>query len=176
MAAEHAAIRVQLVDDDVTQGFEQLRPTGMMRQDSRMDHVGIAENEVRACADRTAGVLRCIPVVREHANLLARSRRERLAHRGQLGELILGERFRGKQVQRPARAILQDGIENRRVVTQSFSRSRGSNDHCMSAGQRVRDRVGLVGIELRDAARDKHILQAAIERFGKRRVPSTDGW
>ena len=46
----------------------------------------------------------------------------------------------------------------------------------MPTGQRVSDRVGLVGIELRDAARDKRILQAAIERVGKWRVPSADGW
>ena len=33
MAAEHAAVRVQLVDDDVPEIFEQLRPARMVRQD-----------------------------------------------------------------------------------------------------------------------------------------------
>ena len=52
MAAEHAAIGVQLVDDDEAQVLEQLRPARMVRQDSRVQHVGIAEHDVRLAANR----------------------------------------------------------------------------------------------------------------------------
>ena len=69
MAAEDAAIRVQLVDDDVAQVLEQLRPARMVRQDARVQHVGIAEHDVRARANRAARILRRIAVVGEHADL-----------------------------------------------------------------------------------------------------------
>ena len=71
VAAEHAAVGVQLVDDHVAQVLEQLRPARMVRQDARVHHVGIAEHEVRARPDRAAGVLRRIAVVGEDADLLA---------------------------------------------------------------------------------------------------------
>ena len=48
VAAEDAAVRVQLVDDHVAETFEQLRPSRMVRQDPRMHHVGITEDDVRA--------------------------------------------------------------------------------------------------------------------------------
>ena len=48
MAAEDAAIRVQLVDDDELQILEELRPARMVRQDPRVHHVGIAQHDVRA--------------------------------------------------------------------------------------------------------------------------------
>ena len=74
MAAEHAAIRVQLVDDDVAQVLEQLGPARMVRQDARVQHVGIAQHDVRARADRAPRVLRRVAVVGEHADVVARLR------------------------------------------------------------------------------------------------------
>ena len=41
----------------------------------------------------------------------------------------------------------------------------------MAAGERVRDRVGLMRVELRHAASLQRVLQAAIERVGEIRVP-----
>src|SRR5262245_57120455 len=43
VTAEHTSVGVELVDDDVLEVLEQLRPARMVRQDSRVDHVGIAE-------------------------------------------------------------------------------------------------------------------------------------
>ena len=68
VAAEHAAIGVQLVDDDVAQVFEQLRPAWMVRQHPRMEHVRVGEHDMRAAADGPAGVLRRIAVVGKHAD------------------------------------------------------------------------------------------------------------
>ena len=48
VAAEDAAIGVQLVDDDEAQVLEQLRPLRVVRQDPRVQHVGVAEHDVRA--------------------------------------------------------------------------------------------------------------------------------
>src|SRR5436309_1622391 len=72
MTPEDAAIRVQLVDDDVSKILEQLRPSRMVRQDARVQHVGIAQDEMRARPDRPPSVLRRVAVVGEHADLLAR--------------------------------------------------------------------------------------------------------
>ena len=69
MAAEHAAIGVQLVDDHEAQVLEQLRPARMVRQDARMDHVGVAQHHVRAAADGAPRVLRRVAVVGEHTDL-----------------------------------------------------------------------------------------------------------
>ena len=71
VAAEHAAIRVQLVDDDELEVLEQLRPARMVRQDARVHHVGIAEHDVRARADGAARVLRRVAVVGVDADRIA---------------------------------------------------------------------------------------------------------
>ena len=126
----------------------------MVRQDARVHHVGIAEHEVRARADRPPRVLRRIAVVGEHAD--PRRRRSvamRLAHRLQLGELILRERLGRKQIQRAARRVLQDRVEHRRVVAERLARRGRRDDDDVAAGQRVLDRFGLVRVELMDAAR-----------------------
>src|SRR6185503_16332110 len=121
MAAEDTAERMQLVDDDVAEVLEELRPSRMVRKNPRMQHVRIAEHHIGAGADRAAGVLGRIAVVGEDSNLLARSRRDGLAKRLQLGELILRQRLGRKEIQRAARRILKNGMQNRRVVAQRLS-------------------------------------------------------
>ncbi len=103
VAAEDAAVGVQLVDDHVAQVLEQLRPARMVREDARMHHVGIAEHEVGTRPNRAARVLRRIAVVREDADAFPSLTLNRLAHRLELGELILRQRLGRKQIQRAAR-------------------------------------------------------------------------
>jgi hypothetical protein len=161
---------VQLVDDHVAEVFKQLRPSRMVREDAGMHHVRIAEDEVRARSNRPPRVLRRVAVVGEDADLLARRRGERLGHRLQFGELILRERLRRKQVQRPAGRILQDGVENRHVVAQRLARRGRRDDHDVAAGERVPDRFRLMRIELFDPPLLKPPEKARIERLGERRV------
>ena len=73
VAAEHAAIGVQLVDDDVAQVLEQLRPPRVVRQDPRVQHVGVGEDDLRPRADRAPRVLRRVAVVGEDAEIGPRS-------------------------------------------------------------------------------------------------------
>ena len=54
-----------------SQVLEQLRPARMVRQDARVQHVGIAEHDVRAGADGAARILRRVAVVGVHADRLA---------------------------------------------------------------------------------------------------------
>ncbi len=74
VAAEHAAIGVQFVDDDVAQVLEELRPSRMVRQDARVQHVGVATAPRAPAANRAACVLRRVAVVGEDADRRRRSR------------------------------------------------------------------------------------------------------
>ena len=103
MAAEHAAIGVQLVDHDVAQVLEQLRPARMVRQDAGVQHVGIAEHDVRARANRAPRILRRVAVVGVHADGLAADLADRAAQLVQLGHLILRQRLGRKQIERARR-------------------------------------------------------------------------
>ena len=170
VAAEHAAIGVQLVDDDVAEVLEELRPARMVRQDARVHHVGIAQHEVRARADRAPRILRRVAVVGEDADLLARLPGDRLAQALQLGELILRQRLGRKEIQRAARRILQDRVQDRRVVAERLARRGRRDDHDVAAGERVVDGLGLVRVELLDAARRQRGAQARIDRARERRV------
>ncbi len=152
MTAEDAAVRVQLVDDHVAEVLEQLRPARMVRQDARVHHVRIAQHELRARADRPPRVLRRVAVVREHADLFSRPGRDRFAHRLQLGELILRERFGREQIERAACRVLQDRVKHRRVVAQRLAGRGRRDDNDVAARERVVDRLGLVRIELSDPA------------------------
>ena len=121
MAAEDAAIGMELVDDDVPEVLEQLRPSRMVRQDARMNHVRVREHHVRPSANRPTRILRRIAVVREDADTrLARALEDR-RQLVQLGELVLGERLGGKQVHRSGRRISEDGIQDRHVVAERLA-------------------------------------------------------
>ena len=157
MTAEDPPVRVQLVDDHVAEVLEQLRPPRMVRQDARMHHVRIAQNQMRARANRPPGVLRRVAIVGEDANLRtspapAETRprvRDGFGHCVQFGELILRERLGWKQIQGAARGILQDRIQHGRVVAERLARRRRRDHHHVTAGERVLDRLGLVSVELR---------------------------
>ena len=68
MAAEDAAISMQLIDDDVSEILEELGPTRVVRKDPRMNHVGVAEYDVCAASDSPPGVLRRIAVIGKNAD------------------------------------------------------------------------------------------------------------
>ncbi len=107
---------------------------------------------MRARTNRPPGILRRIAVVGEHADRIADGGKP-VAERLQLRELILGEGLRGKQVESAARWILQDGMQDRRVIAQRLAGSgRRYDDHILS-GERAVDRFGLMGIEPGNAAR-----------------------
>ena len=157
MAAEHASIGVQLVDDDVLQVLEQLRPPRMMRQDARMDHVRVAQHHVRPSADRPPRILRRVPVVCEHADLELGPVRQLVRELMKLGELILRERLGRKQIQRTRRWIPQHRAEDGRVVAERFARSGRRGDDDVAPGEGVLDRGGLMRVGLIDAAGGQHV-------------------
>ena len=106
MASEHPTIGVQLIDHDVSEVLEQLGPPRMMRQNPGVQHVGIAQHDVRATPDRAPRVLRGVSVVGidpDGHTLTAEPCGQRL----QLGELVLCERLGWEQVEGPMRRIVE---------------------------------------------------------------------
>ena len=169
VTAEDAAVGVQLVDDDIAQVLKQLCPARVVRKDARMQHVGIAEHDMRASTNRAPRVLRGIAVVGEDADVLTARRRQRVRQLVQFRQLILRQRLGWKQVQRARRRVAKNRTEHWRVVAECLARGcrRGHDD--MAAGERVRDRLSLVGIQLVDAASCQRLTQPSIDRLGKRR-------
>src|SRR3989441_9246660 len=94
MAAEDAPVRVELVDDDIAKILEERRPFRMVREDPRVEHVGVRQHEIRPRADGTPRVLGRVAVVGEHPHL-GQALRQRL----ELRELVLGERLRREEIE-----------------------------------------------------------------------------
>ena len=61
--AEQPRIRVHLVDHDVAQMCEEPRPARVLREDARVEHVGVADDDPRRLADAGAGRRGRVPVV-----------------------------------------------------------------------------------------------------------------
>ena len=135
-----------------------------------MQHVRVAEHDVRAVADRSARVLGRVAVVGEHAELERRLPGQPLGQAVQLGQLVLGQRLGRKQVQGAARRIGHDGVQDGHVVAERLAgRRRGRHDHVASR-QGVRHRLGLVRVDLIDAARGVDREQPRVDGLRKRGV------
>src|SRR5262249_41175575 len=132
-------------------------------------------------SDCTAGILRSVTVIREDTNarsafLVPRSSfrsfallADDLGELMQLCELILRERLRRKQIQRARRRVRENALQDRRVVAERLARRRRRDDDDVAAGESVRDRCGLMRVELVDPARSQRVRQTFIKRVGKRR-------
>src|SRR2546429_7156693 len=81
MAAEDAPVRVELVDDDIAKILEERRPFRMVREDPRVEHVGVRQHEIRPRADGTPRVLGRVAVVGEHPHLGQALRQDRKSTR-----------------------------------------------------------------------------------------------
>ncbi len=163
MRAEDAAIGVQLVDHDVAQVLEERRPLRVVRKDPGVEHVGVRQDEVRARAHRAPRVLRRVAVVGEHPHL-GQLPGERL----QLGQLILGERLRRKEVEDARVRLMHERLERRQVVAERLARrGRRDDDDVLPLRDQI-PRARLVRIELVDTPRAERVADAWVERGGER--------
>ena len=96
MAAENAAVGVQLVEHDVAQVFKEAHPAGVVRQDAGVEHVGVREDHVAALANGFARVAGRVAVVGEDAEAIIEARGEIV----QFGKLILRESLGWEQIER----------------------------------------------------------------------------
>ena len=158
VAPENAAIRVQLVDHDVTQVLEQRRPLRVVGQDPGMEHVRVRQDEVRAGADGATRVLRRIAVVGEHPEL-----RQLLGELLELGELVLRERLRGKQIQNASVRLVQQRLQDRQVVAERLAGRGRCHDDNVVALLDERPRARLMRVQLGDSPRAQGFSDAGIE-------------
>ena len=93
----------------------------------------------------------------------------------QLGQLVLRQRLGRKQIQRARGRILENAVEDRRVVAERLARRRRRDDDDVPPGQRVLDGLGLVRVELRDAARAERPPEPGVDRLRKGRVGRRHG-
>ena len=110
----------------------------------------MVKHHVGALADGAAGVLRRIAVVGEGAQFGTHGVNGAL----EFGELIFGQRLGGEQVQRARAGIGNQPLEYREVVAQRLAGGGGRHHHHIASGCGVGERLGLVRVELADAAGD----------------------
>ena len=123
VTTEDTTIRVELVDDDVAEILEEHGPLRVMRQDPRMQHVGVGQDQVGARPHGPPRVLRRIPIVGEHAEL-----GQGLGDRFELGELILGERLGRKEIEHARVGLPEQRLQHGQVVAERLSRRRRRHD------------------------------------------------
>ncbi len=170
VAAEDPAVGVQLVDDDEAEVLEQAGPLGVMRQDPRVQHVGIRQHHLRPRADGAPGVLRRVAIVGEDTEVEAGRLVEDLRQPVELGQLVLRQRLGRKQIQRPRGRIAQDGVQDGDVVAERLAgRRRRGDDHALPR-QGVRNSGRLVRVEPGDAAARERLDQARVDAGRHRRV------
>ena len=159
--AEDAAVHVRLVDDDVAQVREDVSPAVVVREDADVEHVRVREHDVRPLADLPASLRGRVAVVDRGPEPLEPELRERSG-------LILRERLRRVEVDRPGLRIARDRVEDGEVERERLPRGRAGRDDDVLAAPRGLPRFGLVPEERRDARRDEGGSDARIEVVGKR--------
>ena len=159
VAAEHAAIGVHLVDDDVAQVLEELRPLGVMRQDRLVQHVRVGDHDVAVQADGLACIAGGVAVEGEGLDAEIAGTIEFQ----QLGHLVLGQCLGREQVQRLG-LVLHGRADHRQGVAQRLAAGGGGDDGHVLAALAGLPGFGLVAVELLDAA----CLQCSGQRRGYR--------
>ena len=172
VAAEHAAVRVQLVDHDQLELLEQLEPLRVVRQDRRMEHVRVGHDDLPGRSHGRPDRRRRVAVVRRGD--------DRQLGRGcqltELGDLVLAEGLGREEEQCPGRRVLGDGLQGWQRVAQRLARRSGRHDHDVLAGMDRLDRLGLVGVEAFDAPRREALDDAAVQPWRHVGVGRLAGW
>ncbi len=159
VAAEQAAVCVQLVDDDDLQLFEQLEPFGVVGQDRGMEHVRVRHDHLARRSDRRADWVRRIPVVGGSIYLQPRSP----AELAQLSHLVLTQGLSGEEEESPSRRIFGKTLQDRQQVAQRLARS-GRRDHDdVVPGTNRLDRLCLVGVEVVNTPRSQSCRNTRVQ-------------
>ena len=146
MRAEHPAVDVCLVHDDVAEVVEDVGPAVVMREDADVEHVRVREDHVRPLANLPAPVGRRVAVVDRRADA-------RCAELAERASLVLRESLRRVEVESPVLRASRDRVEDREVERERLSRGRpGREDQVLSARGRIPGRT-LVGVQLVEGKR-----------------------
>lgn len=132
-----------------------------------MQHVGVGEDEVGAIANPRAIGGWGIAVVdaREQPRCGAiTAGGDVIDEREHAAQLVLREGLGGKQHQRARRWILERALEDRQQIREGLAARRAGGDDDVLAGLRSRERLGLVTVELVDAASDQALAKSWMKR------------
>jgi hypothetical protein len=145
MRSEDTAIHVRLVDDDVAQVLEDVAPAVVVRQEADVDHVRVREDHVRPLADLPAALGLRVPVVDAGAQA-------REAELGERARLILCERLRRIEIEGAVLRLRRERVQHGEVEGERLAARGSGRDHHVRAARSGLERLGLVGIELSQAA------------------------
>ena len=145
MGAEHAAVRVALVDDDETQAAQEAGPRGVVGQDAVVQHVGVGEDDPGVLAGPVALLPGGVAVVGGGADA---GQVEGL----QRAELVGGQGLGRGEVQHRRLVGGEQGGEGRQLVREGLARPGAGGDDGVGAGPRGLGGDGLVGPREGDAA------------------------
>ncbi len=165
LAAEEAAIGVELVDDDELEAGEELAPARVVGQDPGVQHVRVGQDDVPALADGGPLARRRIPVVGVDLD----AEWQLLDEGGQLRQLVLCQRLGRKQVQGSPFRVLQKALQDREVVAERLAARRRRHHDQVPAGADGLISLCLVGVESVDPARREGRYQLRPEIRGERR-------
>ena len=155
--AEHAPVDVRLVDHHEAEVREHVGPAVVVREDADVEHVGVREDEVRPPPDVPAALGLRVAVVDRRAQ----TRQPQLAERA---GLVLRQRLRRVEVERPHLRVGGDGVQHGEVEGERLPARRAGGDDEVLAPAGGSQGVRLVGVEALDAARRERGLEARVER------------
>ena len=164
--AEHTPVDVRLVDDHKTQVVEEFDPAGVVRQQTDVQHIRVAEQQAGLAAHRRAGVGGRIAVVdaQRRSGKPRFGRAERMQQAAQSSCLVLRQRFGRKKVERPGLGVAQQAVEHRQVVAQRLTAGGAGDDHDILPGLSFFQAVGLVGVQAVDTLRAQRLDQRRMQR------------
>ena len=146
--AEDAAVDVRLVDDDVAEVREHVAPAVVVRQDADVEHVRVGQDHVRPLADLPAALALGVAVVDRRLDALDAEGRER-------PRLILRERLRRVEVERPALRLACEQVEHGQVEGEALAARRARRHDRVAARAQRLPGLGLVPVERRDPLADE---------------------
>ncbi len=171
MAAEDAAIGVDLIDDDVFQPPEERTPIGMEGQDAGMEHVGVGDEHAAAGADARPLPARCVAIVGVDRD----GQPGGVDDGRRLCFLVVGQRLGGKEIEGTGGGVGRQPRQDGQRIGQRFAAGRGrGDDDVLAAGHGV-DGRRLVAVELLDAPRPQRGRQPRIDRVGHGRIAAGPG-
>ena len=166
--AEDAAVDVRLVDDDEAEVREHVAPAVVVRQHADVEHVRVGQDDVRPLADLPAPLALGVAVVDRRLHALDAEGLQRAG-------LILRERLRRVEVERPALRLAREQVEHGQVEREALPARRARRDDHVAAGAERLPGLGLVGVERGDPLRDERRRDARVEVVRKRLAASRRG-
>ena len=154
MAAEDAAIGVDLIQYHKGQVAEQAAPTSVVGQDSGVEHVGIGDQDAALLPYFAALALRSVAVVAVDSK-----GQTAVGNQGfRFGLLVVGQRLGREKVESTARRLVQQASQHGDGIPQRLAGRGGRRQHNVLAAQGRLNGPDLVGIQGKLAAHSQRIL------------------